>query len=162
CSSNTAEVSQPGIDTQTPVIVFVCEHGSAKSIVAAAHFNDRAIREGVNVRAISRGTNPDERIAPAAENGLRSDGIEAGSQAPTRFSKQDVSGAWRIVAFCPLPEDMVGSAAVEDWSDVPPISDDYGRARDAIVTHIERLLDELKPAAIPGSGAILTKVDAFD
>src|SRR5258706_16004324 len=53
---------------QTPVVVFVCEHGSAKSVLAAAHFNALAKRRGLRVRAISRGTNPDQAIAaPVAE-----------------------------------------------------------------------------------------------
>jgi hypothetical protein len=37
-------------------ILFVREHGSAKSIIAAAHFNDAASKNGLPYRAIARGT----------------------------------------------------------------------------------------------------------
>ena len=49
----------------------VCEHGSAKSVVAAAHFNYIARERNLKLRAISRGTNPDEEIAPKAAEGLK-------------------------------------------------------------------------------------------
>src|SRR5688572_249911 len=47
-------------------VLFVCEHGSAKSVVAAAHFNRIAADRGLPFRAISRGTAPDPEMAPAA------------------------------------------------------------------------------------------------
>ncbi len=50
-------------------ILFVCEHGSAKSVVAAAHFNRIAAARGLPFRAISRGTVPDAEMAPAAVKG---------------------------------------------------------------------------------------------
>ncbi|MGH9936946.1 MAG: hypothetical protein ACREAM_11915, partial [Blastocatellia bacterium] len=43
---------------QTPVIIFVCEHGAAKSILSASIFNKLAGERQLNLRAIARGTNP--------------------------------------------------------------------------------------------------------
>ncbi|MGH9334858.1 MAG: hypothetical protein ACRD21_14045, partial [Vicinamibacteria bacterium] len=40
-------------------VVFVCEHGAAKSVIAAAHFNRLAKERELPFRAISRGTVPD-------------------------------------------------------------------------------------------------------
>ena len=34
-------------------VLFICEHGSAKSVVAAAHFNQIAADRGLPYRAIS-------------------------------------------------------------------------------------------------------------
>jgi hypothetical protein len=48
-----------------------------------------------------------------------------------------------VVAFCRLPDACCKPALVEQWDDVPPVSEDYSRARDAIVARIGRLLDEL-------------------
>jgi protein-tyrosine-phosphatase len=56
---------------QGQTVVFVCEHGSAKSVVAAANFNRLAGERGLGLRAVSRGTDPDAEIAPNAEAGLR-------------------------------------------------------------------------------------------
>ena len=48
-------------------ILFVCEHGSAKSVVAAAHFNQIATARGLPFRAISRGTPATVRADPRVE-----------------------------------------------------------------------------------------------
>ena len=57
-------------DVQDHTILFVCEHGSAKSIIAAAHFNDLAARTGSPYRAIARGLRPDREIPPYVKSGL--------------------------------------------------------------------------------------------
>src|SRR5215813_6591047 len=80
---------------QTPVVVFVCEHGAAKSVVAAAHFNKLARERGLNLRAIARGTNPDKEIAPKAALGLQTDGLTSSESAPKRISKADLTNARR-------------------------------------------------------------------
>lgn len=45
-----------------PMIVFVCEHGSAKSVIAASEFERMAKKEGLAVNILARGTNPDAEI----------------------------------------------------------------------------------------------------
>ncbi len=49
--------------TQTPIIVFVCEHGAAKSVIAATYFNKLANEKGLNLKAIARGTHPDQELS---------------------------------------------------------------------------------------------------
>ncbi len=56
--------------SDTPVVIFVCEHGAAKSIIAAAYFNKLAQDRKIKVRAIARGTHPDEELTQAAVDGL--------------------------------------------------------------------------------------------
>jgi len=131
-------------EEQTPVVVFVCEHGSAKSVVAAAHFNDLARKRGMRLRAISRGTNPDEKIAPSVAKGLQADGLDVGVEKPARLSPEDASGAIRVIAFCALPKGYLGSVPIEEWKDVPSTSEDYSKARENIVERVQHLLDELK------------------
>jgi len=41
-------------------VVFVCEYGAAKTVIAAAYFNKMATEQGLAYRAITRGTAPDE------------------------------------------------------------------------------------------------------
>jgi protein-tyrosine-phosphatase len=131
---------------QAPVVLFVCEHGSAKSVVAAAHFNKLASDMSLDLRAISRGTDPDLEIAPGALKGLQADGLELNGERPERLSEADLDGAIRVITFCQLPEAYSKAGAVEQWSDVPPVSEDYAKARDAIIGRIRGLLDELRPA----------------
>jgi len=130
---------------KVPIIVFVCEHGAAKSVIAAAQFNKQARERSVRMRAIARGTNPDQRIAPAAARGLQTDGLAVGIEKPKRLSVSDVAGASHVIAMCELPEAYsTAGPRVEQWNDIPSVSDDYGRARDAIAEHVRLLLDKLK------------------
>ena len=129
---------------QRQAIVFVCEHGSAKSVVAAAHFNRLAGERGLGLRAVSRGTEPDEALAPAAEAGLRADGLAPGDLSPAKLTQGDAAGAVRVVAFCELPRSYATAAPFERWDGVPPVSEDYAKAREEIVGRIRRLLDGLE------------------
>jgi protein-tyrosine-phosphatase len=124
-------------------IVFVCEHGSAKSVVAAAHFNRLAAERGLELRAVSRGTDPDAETSPAAEVGLRADGLLVVERSPAKLTQADADGAARVVTFCELPEGYAAAAPVERWDGVPPISEDYAKARDEIVERLGRLLGAL-------------------
>ena len=108
---------------QERTVLFVCEHGSAKSVVAAAYFNRLATERQIGLRADSRGTNPDEAVAPNAARGLAVDGFAPDGEAPRRLSNSDVEAAARVVAFCPLPDGYGGSDAIEVWEGVPPVED---------------------------------------
>ena len=60
--------SRPAAKPET--VVFVCEHGSAKSVIAAAHFNHLAAEKGLPYRAIARGCAP-QKVRPAASRQSR-------------------------------------------------------------------------------------------
>jgi arsenate reductase (thioredoxin) len=82
-------------------VVFVCEHGSAKSVIAAAYFNRLASEKGIQYRAISRGTNPDEKIDPKVKSKLAADGLDVSSWKPVKVSEKDVHGATRVITLAP-------------------------------------------------------------
>jgi arsenate reductase (thioredoxin) len=133
---------------QTPVVIFVCEHGAAKSILSAAIFNKLAGERQLNFRAIARGTNPDPEISPKVARGLQTDGLVSSESSPKKISKTDLIGARRVITFCALPDDYLnnsGNIKVENWNDVLPAIEDYGKARDRLTERINRLLEELKP-----------------
>jgi len=128
----------------SPAIVFVCEHGAAKSVVATAYFNKLAAERGLPFRATFRGTAPQDDLSVRAVAGLKADGIDVPAGKPSAISDSDVAGATHIFAIgCTLPDKALASGKASDWSDVP---DDQGYApmRDAIVRHVKALLDELK------------------
>lgn len=129
---------------QTPVIIFVCEHGAAKSILSAALFNKLAGERQLNIRAIARGTNPDPEISTKVARGLQADGLVASEPAPKKISKVDLVSARRVITFCALPDEYPGSVQVENWDDVLPAIEEYGKARDKLAERISRLLEELK------------------
>jgi arsenate reductase (thioredoxin) len=134
-------VKQPD---QAPVVIFVCEHGAAKSILSAALFNKLAGERGLNFRAIARGTNPDPEISPKVAAGLKADGVAASESAPKKISKADLTKAKRVITFCALLNDYAGSIKIENWDKVLPAIEDYGKARDKLAEQIDRLLEELK------------------
>lgn len=125
----------------TRLVVFVCEHGAAKSPVAAAWLNRLADDAGVPLHAIARATDPEPDLSPAALSGLQADGIAAEAEAPQRLGPEELRTAWRIVSFGPDLTDVAPvNAALETWT-VPAVSDDYGAARDAIVDKLAGLID---------------------
>lgn len=128
----------------TPAIVFVCEHGAAKSVIATAYFNKLAAERGLPYRATFRGTDPQEALSVRAVAGLRADGVAIPAGAPTAIGAADIEKATHIFAIgCTLPAAAASSGKSTDWSDVP---DDkgYEGQRDAIVRHVKDLLDDLQ------------------
>ena len=126
---------------QNSIIVFVCEHGAAKSILAAAHFNKLAGEKGLNLQAVARGTNPDQALSPQVVTGLHKDGLAPTESAPQKLSLADVESAQQIIAFCQLQVEYHEKASIELWDDVPPVSENYEQARDAILERINKLIN---------------------
>lgn len=129
---------------QKQIIAFVCEHGAAKSILAAAYFNKLAAEKGLEVRAIARGTHPDEELSQKTIDGLRQDGLLPSETAPKRLLLSEVQGADKVIAFCELPEKYREKVTVERWDKVSPVSEDYATARDVIVENIKLLLENIE------------------
>ena len=55
-----------------------------------------------------------------------------------------VLSATLVVTFCELPRSYAAAAPVERWDGVPPVSEDYAKARDEIVERLGRLLGALE------------------
>ena len=127
-------------------IVFVCEHGSAKSLVAASFLDRMATEKGARLRGISRGTAPDSSVPPQVVAALREDGLDVSAFRPQALSESDLARATRVIAFGVDPGDTRG-VPVERWDDVPPVSTRYPEARTAIQKRLERLLRELTEAS---------------
>jgi arsenate reductase (thioredoxin) len=128
---------------QISKIIFVCEHGAAKSILAASYFNKVANEKGLNIQAIARGTNPDEVLSPKAIQGLAEDGLQATESIPQKLLVEEVKSAQKIITFCELSKEYQQGIEIEEWSGVPPVSESYEIARDAILQKLNSLLKQL-------------------
>lgn len=130
---------------QAPTILFVCEHGAAKSVVAAAHFNKRAAEAGLPFRAVSRGTAPDPSVPARIADGLKSEGLAVPPGfVPAAVQAGDINRATRIVTFdvvLPTPTDAARSST---WDGLPAFSDGYGPASAAILTRVDALIRDLQ------------------
>ena len=123
-----------------PRVLFVCQHGAAKSVVGAAHFRRLAAARGLDIAAAAAGTEPDEKLGPAAVKGLAAEGLSPAPARPRPLTLYDLDTATHVVSFgCEVSPKR---GRVEQWS-VPNISDGYEPARDRIVANVERLVDEL-------------------
>ena len=128
--------------TAPPTIVFVCAHGAAKSVIAAAYFNKLAAERGLPYRATFRGVEPQAELSERTVEALRTDGVVVPTGKPTAIADTDIRDATHIFAIgCALPQ----TAQQSGKADVP---DDQGYAaqRDAIVKHVKQLLDDLQAA----------------
>ncbi len=123
-------------------VLFVCLHGAAKSVVAAAHFRRQAAARGLAVEAVAAGVEPDPELAPAAVKGLSGDALSPTPTRPRPVTVYDLSTAARVVSFGCDVTPRAGQQ-VDRWDDVPAVSDGYAAARDRIVGHVERLVTEL-------------------
>jgi protein-tyrosine-phosphatase len=124
-------------------VLFVCLHGSAKSLIAAECFNRLAAARGLGARAAFAGMEPDDAIPPRVVQGLHDDGLEVGDRRPRRPTPGDVEGAAVVVTFaCDLGELAARATRIERWDDVPAVSESFTRARDVIAARVAALVED--------------------
>jgi arsenate reductase (thioredoxin) len=125
----------------TYTMVFVCLHGSGKSLIAAEHVRQLAAQRGIDVRATAAGIDPDSEIPPKVVKGLLEDGIDVGGHRPRRVTPEELANTWHVVSFgCDLGDVAPPGLTIERWDDVPAVSADFNVARDVIVARLPRLL----------------------
>jgi arsenate reductase (thioredoxin) len=115
-------------------ILFVCQHGGAKSVIAASYLNQL----GLPFRGVAAAAEDpyDEVPAPVVEM-LQRDGVDVSDFKPRRVDDADLEGAARVVSIgCDLPG--------ERWDDVPPASEDLEGSAAAIRRHVDALVAELR------------------
>lgn len=158
------QVARVGVAQQrdTATVVFVCEHGTVKSVIALAHF-ERLVRErGLPFRAISRGTAPDARLPDFMIQRLRAEGFAVDAFVPSRFDSTALAGAVQIVSF-DAPSPVAAGVPVQRWDNLPSVTADYARGSSAIKTRVEALVDSLATSRVrvrPRGGTTVPPVSA--
>jgi protein-tyrosine-phosphatase len=123
-------------------VLFVCLHGSAKSLIAAEHLNRLARSRGMLIRAESVGVEPDDAVPPHVVAGLAADGVDVRGYVPRPITADRLAAATHVVSFsCDVTGMLPDTAAIERWDDVPMVSDGYSAARDVILGRVAGLLD---------------------
>lgn len=135
----------PAQTAPTLELVFVCQYGYAKSLVAAKHFERMAAAEGLAVVVSARGLTPKDAVPESLAAALRQDGFEVADYRPTALQASDLEGVDYVLTFgVDLPFATTGTTT--RWDDVSALSENYGKARDEIVAHLKALLAQLKSA----------------
>src|SRR5215510_2290038 len=103
---------------QDSLIVFVCEHSAAKSILAVAYFNHFAQERNLRFHAIARGTHPDSELSPITVAGLYEDGLTPNESVPQKLSLEEIETAQQIISFCELPLEFKQKGNVDQWNNI--------------------------------------------
>ncbi len=132
----------------TRIIVFVCLHGSGKSLIAAEHFRRLAVQLGQDVHATTAAPDPDAEVPPKVVQGLLADGINVRGYRPRCVTREELATASHVISFgCDLGDLVPPGVMVERWDDVPEVRRDFRVARDAILARLPALLAKSEGAS---------------
>jgi arsenate reductase (thioredoxin) len=131
------------MSTDAQTVLFLCPHNAAKSVMAAAYFNQLAQERGLPFRADSAGTEPSDSVSPVVTAMLSEDGIDASGHQPRHVTPDELQNAARAISIGCTAEELGMAQGVEYWDDVPMVSQNPEGARQAIRSHIQQLVAEL-------------------
>lgn len=111
-------------------ILFLCQRGGAKSVIAAKYFNEA----GLPFTAVAASTEDPYDAVPEPV----ADFLGIRDFTPRQVTPEDVEHAARIIT--------IGCAfeGAENWDDVPAASEDLEGSAAAIHRHVEALIAKLR------------------
>jgi arsenate reductase len=122
-------------------IVFLCQHGGAKSLIAASYFN--RLNETAHLPYVASAAateKPYEAVPSKIADFLERDGFAVRSFKPHRMTPSELAGAARVISIgC-----HVRGRNIERWDDVPMVDDDLPGSAAAIRAHIAKLVKQLE------------------
>ncbi|MHB8993432.1 MAG: arsenate reductase ArsC, partial [Chloroflexota bacterium] len=129
------------------LILFVCVHNSGRSQMAEALFNSMAEGQAI---AGSAGTEPGERVNPAAVEAMKELGIDISQARPKMLTQEMVDRADRIITMgCSVEEScpalFLPKGKMEDWGLADPAGQPIEKVReirDRIVDRVRSLLQQ--------------------
>src|SRR5262245_38857187 len=120
-----------------PTLLFLCPHGAAKSVIAAAYCQQLAAQYGLKVQVSSAGTDPSAEVAPAVVELLQTEGINVANQIPQQVTPEALKSASLVISLgCDLDNLLPPGTPVERWDEVPLPSQDLMAARNSIRAHV--------------------------
>lgn len=109
----------------TETVLFLCPHGAAKSVLAAALLRQLATDYDLPLRATCAGTDPDPEVAPRVRALLAEQGLVLPLERPRLVTAEQIVGADYVISLgCDAGELPQRPAAWEQWDDVPLPSQD--------------------------------------
>ena len=119
-------------------VLFLCPHGGAKSVMAAAYINRLAEERQLPFSArAAAAEDPYDAVPDPVADLLQRDGIDVRSFRPRNVEAGEMNAAAKVVAIgCDI-------AGVEQWNDVPPASEDLDASAAAIRRPVAARAEEL-------------------
>lgn len=120
-------------------VLFVCQHGGAKSVIAASHFDRVARGRGLPFEATAAAADdPYDAVPKHVAVHLQRDGFDVRGFKPHRVAPDEIrAAAWVVAIGC----DVDGSD--QRWDDIPAASEDLAGSVAAIRRHLEGLAEAL-------------------
>jgi len=139
--------AQHAATSRDKTVLFVCEHGTVKSLLAKVLFEEYAKEVGLEMQAVSRGTRADSVVPTWMLQGLAADKITLGTWRPQTLRPTDLQTASMVVSFdVPPTATAAANGPRAQWDGTPSVSKDYANGRDAIKVRVHQLVDSLKRA----------------
>ena len=130
-----------------PRVLFVCRHGAAKSVLAAAEVDRFAKAYGIAIDVRAGGIEPDALVNPAVIAVLPED-VRRSIEKPRKVTADDIAGASWTITFDLEPSDLpIAPAVCERWDGLPSVSEDPRRYLTALAPLVEGLVDRVVNAA---------------
>ncbi|WP_156759065.1 arsenate reductase ArsC [Microbacterium karelineae] len=134
--------------TDKPTVLFVCVHNAGRSQMAAGWLQHLA---GDRVEVLSAGSAPKDQINPIAVEAMAEVGVDIAGRTPKVLTTEAVKESDVVITMgcgdaCPI----FPGKRYEDWELQDPAGqgiDTVRPIRDEIRKRIERLVDEIAPAA---------------
>jgi arsenate reductase len=125
-------------------VLFICVHNSGRSQMAEAFFNQMAKGKA---RAISAGSQPDDKVNPAVVKAMREVGIDISRNKPKLLTLEMMEGVDIAVTMgcensCPLTTVETDDWALEDPKDKP-------------IDQVRKIRDEIKVRVVSFIKAII-------
>ena len=135
--------AQSSSSAKAPVVLFMCPHGAAKSVMASAYFQKMARERGLNVRVDAAGTEPEPQLSKAVVASLTKDGYTIPIDKPRAATAADMQSADIVISMgCDLSKLPAPKGTLKNWN-VPDFSANFDLAEQAIRDQVTALVDEL-------------------
>lgn len=135
--------SQTSPATKAPVVLFMCPHGAAKSVMASAYFQKLAKERGLNVRVDAAGTEPEPQLSKGVVAKLQKDGVPILIDKPRAATANDMKNADVVISMgCDLSKLPAPTGQLKNWN-VPDFSANFDAAEQAIRDQVIKLVDEM-------------------
>jgi protein-tyrosine-phosphatase len=119
------------------IVLFLCPHGAAKSVLAAALFQRLAEERGLPLRAACAATEPDPEIAPHVRALLAQEGLALPLEQPQLVTEELLAEASHVISLgCARDTLPVAPMHWEEWDNVPPPSQDLQGAYTLTQRHV--------------------------
>jgi protein-tyrosine-phosphatase len=131
------------------IVLFLCPHGAAKSVLAAAFCHQQATVQGLALQATCAGTEPDAEVAPHVRALLSAEGLALPIEQPQLVTAPMLAQAAYIISLG-CDQDALPSTPQhwEHWDDVPPPSQDLHGAYARIQHYVAVWLASIEGSSI--------------